>query len=422
LKIFQSIPDRWLLLTSLILQIGLGLTLGHAYDDRINLATGYLVGTGQNPYLAQDLTAIFGGSSFKGMTSMGYPPPWPMILGLIYLLSFKLVPNLLLYNLAVKIPIIAANLCLAFAVRRTLLQMGTDAAKSRWAWIFMLFNPFLLLATSAWGQIDSIAALIGSSSLMKLAENKKIGSALLLALAISVKPIAIPLIPAVLVYMKGDDPRDQMRYLGLVFAAAVIFCALPFVIFGWDPSIILKNWNATVTVGGGLSFLSILKFITGSTHLKGAWQILGMFWLPALVTAAILLRIHKRGLAALIRVSAIMFLIFFLFRSWVSEPNVVMLLPLILILVVLGGLPAWALRWVWLLPLVFSFFNMALVQLLFPIAPALMISLMQWLGCLGGVWQILGAVTAAFWMVYEGKTLQRLLHLTKSESQPDYAN
>ena len=71
----SSSPDRLLLASSIIIQIILALFFGHAYDMRIFMATGYLVGTGQNPYIAQDLSAIFHNSTFQGITTFGYPPP-----------------------------------------------------------------------------------------------------------------------------------------------------------------------------------------------------------------------------------------------------------------------------------------------------------------------------------------------------------
>ena len=49
-------PDRRVLVLSIVLQLALGLLFGHSYDTRIFLATGYLVGTGHDPYVAQNLS------------------------------------------------------------------------------------------------------------------------------------------------------------------------------------------------------------------------------------------------------------------------------------------------------------------------------------------------------------------------------
>jgi hypothetical protein len=50
------------------------------------------------------------------MTSVGYPPPWPLALGILYRSVYALLPNLMVYNLAIKIPVIVANICLAYLV------------------------------------------------------------------------------------------------------------------------------------------------------------------------------------------------------------------------------------------------------------------------------------------------------------------
>src|SRR5512139_4120211 len=58
--------DRAILPLSIGLQLLLGLLFGHYYDMRIFMATGHLVGSGHNSYVAQDLTTVFGNSAFQG--------------------------------------------------------------------------------------------------------------------------------------------------------------------------------------------------------------------------------------------------------------------------------------------------------------------------------------------------------------------
>jgi hypothetical protein len=61
------------------------LFFGHAYDMRIFMTAGYPAGTAQNPYIAQDSSAVFPGSAFQGITALRYPPPWSVVVGLVYL-------------------------------------------------------------------------------------------------------------------------------------------------------------------------------------------------------------------------------------------------------------------------------------------------------------------------------------------------
>ena len=56
----------------------------HSHDTRIFLATGYLVGTGHSPTCRSTSRAVFHHVGFKAISAIGYPPPWPLLLGGIY--------------------------------------------------------------------------------------------------------------------------------------------------------------------------------------------------------------------------------------------------------------------------------------------------------------------------------------------------
>jgi hypothetical protein len=365
----MSRRDVVLLTGSVLLQLALGLLFGHAYDIPIFMATGYLAGTGQNPYLAQDLSGLFHNAALRGLTSVGYPPPWPLVLGSIYRLIGGGSSNPLGYNLAIKIPIIAANVGLAFLVARVLVKLGAVSAVVRKAWVFMLWNPFLLVASAAWGQFDSVVALLALVALALLNSKKLDLSAILLGLAVSAKPIALPLLLVPWLALRYPPEKRIGRYYILLAASLVFFCVWPFVIFGWNPEIILRNWSAHFVVGGGMSPLTFLELTQGTYGLAGAWRVLGVLWLPALAVAAWRLRLRVRQLRDILSAGTCLILVFFLTRAWLSEPNILLLLPLVVILVGLGDLPSPVLTAIWVLPLVFGIFNLSLVQLLFPSMP-----------------------------------------------------
>ena len=79
----------------------------------------------------------------------------------------------------------------------------------------------------------------------------------------------------------------------------------------------------------------------------------------------------------LLKKSTALIMVFFLFRAWLSEPNLILVLPLVLILTSIGDLDRRGLTAVWVIPLIFSFFNTSTFQLLFPSMPALMDRLLQ---------------------------------------------
>jgi hypothetical protein len=243
----------------------------------------------------------------------------------------------------------------------------------RKAWIFMLLNPFVLYATAAWGQLDSIAALLVLSAVVLLDSGKLKVSAGLLALMISIKPIALPLILIPFLFLKQKSIRQIFIYYGFLIFWGFLFCIVPFIVFGWDPSPILQNWNAHFTVGGGMSFLVFFEIIRDSYHLPGAWWLLGLIWIPALViTIWVSGRQDFPGFKDLIIKCTLLIMVFFLTRSWLSEPNIILVLPFIVILTSIHELDRRLLAAIWILPFIFSFFNTATVQLLFPSMPVLM--------------------------------------------------
>jgi hypothetical protein len=373
-----ALKDRYLLFISIFIQSIIGILFGHVYDQRIYLATGYLVGTGQNPYLPQNLTAIFHNSLFQGMTSIGYPPPWPLVLGLIYRCTYYLYTNLLVYNLAIKIPIIAANICLAYLVAAILKDLRVAPENVRRAWLFMLFNPFLLYTTSAWGQFDSIVALLTLASLVLLDAEKTSLSAILLALSLSLKPLAFPIIPVVIIFLLGKSLGKAIRYLLVLTAGIILFCIIPFFGFNWSLAPIFGHWNAHFTVGGGISLLSFYELWKDTYLLPENWWFVGLIWIPALAIASLTLRHGVWRFRDLLRKSTALVFVLFLTRTWLSEPNIVILIPLLVILVSSGELNPLALTLVWVVPLVFTFFNTAPFQLLFPSFPEAMQKLLHW--------------------------------------------
>jgi Gpi18-like mannosyltransferase len=372
------IPGWLLLVGSISLQLVLAFFFGHAYDTRIHMATGYLVGTGQNPYIAQNLAAVFHNITFQGITTLGYPPPWALVLGLVYLGSYRVIPDFLLYNLAIKLPIIAANICLAYCVKFILRKSGIQEKVSRKAWVFLLFNPFLLLTSSAWGQFDSVVALLSLLSLFLLSEGGLIFPAILLALAISLKPIALPLILMICIFLARRSLRRTLRYFVVFTLSMLLFCVVPFIILNWNPSQILQHWNSQFVVGGGLSFMTFLEYVKWTYQLPGQWWFLGWLWLPALAIATYAAKPGIRGFEDLLKKSTALILVFFLCRAWLSETNINLILPLVVILVSTHALDRRTLTAIWVLPLIFSFFNTSLAQLFFPSMPGFMNLLLKW--------------------------------------------
>jgi hypothetical protein len=256
-------------------------------------------------------------------------------------------------------------------------KMDVQEKTRRRAWIFLLFNPFLLLISTAWGQFDSIVALLSLLSIILISEGKLSGPAILLALAISLKPTALPILAVIFVYLAGKSLRRTISYLAIFTLSMILFCVAPFILFGWDPSPILQHWNFHFTVGGGLSFMTFLEFTKWSYQLPGQWWFLGWLWVPALGIATYTLKPGVNGLKDLVQKSVALILVFFLCRAWLAETNIVLILPFVLILYSINKLDRLSLAAVWVLPLIFSIFNTSIDQLFFPSLPGFMDTLLK---------------------------------------------
>ena len=108
---------------------------------------------------------------------------------------------------------------------------------------------------------------------------------------------------------------------------------------------------------GGLSYTTVARLVRDPLPLPGHWWLLGMLWVVALAAGLALWR-RGEGFDDLVRGSAALTLVFFLTRAWLAEPNVVLVLPLVLILASLGELDRRLLTALWLIPLAFAVANL----------------------------------------------------------------
>jgi hypothetical protein len=377
-------PDRRLLGASVALQLALATLFGHSYDTRVFMAAGYMVGTGRSPYTAQDLGAVFHHTLFDVMTTVGYPPPWPLVTGVLYRLSYAFVPDLLVYNLVLKLPVIAATIALAYLVASVLGYRGASATICRRAWLLLLFNPLLLFTGAAWGQIDVVVALLALASLVLVWMSRDAAAAALLALAVCTKPTALPIVLVVLVFLGGRSWRRLLRYAVTFVPVAVALVVLPFLVLDWSPDPIVHHWNAQFSTSGAMAPTTVVRALHdqlprtlvralhGPLPTTGGWWLLGLAWVAALAIAVVALRRGIGDFEDLLRKSVALVLVFFLTRTWLSETNVVLALPLVLVLSSLGALPRHAFTALWGIPLTFAVFNAAPLQLLFVAFPGAM--------------------------------------------------
>lgn len=395
---------------SIMVQVPLAIFLGHYYDERSFLDTGYLVSSGLNPYQPYMIT-IFSNPNMIGINPIiGYPPLWPLLLGLIYRLSYNITPNLFLYNFAIKLPVIASNIALAYATKTIMQNLNMPQKRIQFAWLFLLFNPFTLLTTTAWGEFDTLIALLSVGSLYFLSKGKIIKSSILLSLSIVLKPISIPLIGLPLFFSTPENRRKNILY---IFISSVIVISLWFLLFnllGWiapsSPGLVTSYFK----MADSMTLFSLVEVIQNTAVLPNGLEFLGYLWIPALLIGYYLVyRNPPKTMTELSEKAIILLLIFFLTRTWLSEPNINLIISLALIALASKEMNFRNFAFLWVIPFVFMFLNTSFQQLFFLVSPSVIPNLTQ-LDQSIRLWRLIGKfIVVLVWQVFAWRLVIKLL-------------
>jgi hypothetical protein len=356
-------------LLSLAVQIPLAIFLGHYYDETSFIDTGYLVSAGLNPYLPH-LVTVFAPRLVGINPVIGDPPLWPLLLGVIYRLSYNVVPNIFLYNFAIKVPVIAANIGLAFIVRKILQQQGASDLKVRFAWLFLLFNPFVLLTSTAWGQFDTLIALLCVASIYFLSKSMVTESTILLSLSVALKPVSAPLLGLPLLFASRKNWTKTLVYILIAVAIIVGLWIFPFHLLDWMTPASQTQITSYFTRAGGMTPFDLVEVFQDKVTLPAGLTFLGYIWIPALLLGYyFVFRDRPKTLNELTRKAIGLMLIFFLTYSWVSEPYINVVIALALLALPLTKMNFRNFHFLWVIPLIFMILTTNFVQLFYLVSP-----------------------------------------------------
>lgn len=134
--------------------------------------------------------------------------------------------NLPLLNLLTKIPVIIADILIAFLLYKIIVSIFNEK-NAMYAYYAWLFNPYTLWISSIWGMFDQIPILFVLLSLVALVKKKYKASALLLSTAVLFKIYPILLVPvfALISYKQTKKFRNAVKYCVIsgVFIFLVVF-------------------------------------------------------------------------------------------------------------------------------------------------------------------------------------------------------
>ena len=119
-----------------------------------------------------------------------------------------------------------------------------------------------------------------------------------------------------------------------------------------------------------MTVFNVIDVFWRTSAMPSAMWFLGYLWIPALLAGYFwVYRNPPKTLVSLSECAVVLLLLFFISRSWLSEQNINLLFPFMLILVGSGTLKPRSLHLTWIIALAFLLLNMTVPQLLFLVYP-----------------------------------------------------
>ena len=330
------------------LQVGLSIFLAHGYDFRVEYVAGRNILDGISPYLGGTLTGWMALGYGPRVQGIGETPLWALYLGLCYLLS---AGQVFLFNFLSKIPIIAANVVLAYLAFSRGLK----------GWRFFLLNVFLIAITVTWGKPDNVATVLAISALVET--DSASSSALLLSTSLMIKPLALVILPAFFSRLSAKPIQWSARFVIETFAASAGLFLIPFAVLGWPIATVINGLPSWFGRAGALSIFNLVALGTGTSE-----QLPSNLWWAGYLAPLGILFLVAYGLIRRpqdsLRYALLSAAMFFTLRPWNSEQNLVIIFALFVLL--RGDLPS---RWLWIVPMCFAVANSALQAQLYLLMP-----------------------------------------------------
>ena len=351
------------------------------------MAVGKAVANGITPYGQYTLQNMFSNVGhfhlYGTFSGIGYPPPWGLICGLMYSLSSVIAPdNLYAYVLALKVPIIVAEVAVAYLVYCILKPEIGEKNSSR-IFLLFLFCPFILAVGTVWGMFDVLALLFALLSAYTLQSNW-IKSSLCLSIASVLKVFPVVLAPLYALFLYRSSKSAAAKFLVLTVGVSVFLALVPMAVFGWPVS---NMYNALVyhfgptnspysnqqslPYGAASLFNSLdsLNWLTGEVSQLPTF--VGYVWMVACIAVYVLFyhsstkSTRAFDFRSIVQWSLLLMLAFFTTRVWVSEQNLVFLFAFFALSVFLHDPEeSWRVTLLWLLLFAFVLVNVPVLSFL----------------------------------------------------------
>ena len=268
----------------------------------------------------------------------------------------------------------------------------------------------MLLTTTAWGQFETLIALLCVASLYLLSKGMVKKSALLLSLSVVLKPISIPLLGLPLFSYPRKNWAKMLQYILISAAIIVALWILPFYLIGWTPPSSNNQVSSYFTRAGGMTPFTLVELFQNTVTLPTNLAFLGYIWIPALLLGYYLVyRNPPKTFNELTQKAIGIMLIFFLTYSWLSEPYVNVAIALALLALPLAKMDFRNFHFLWVIPLVFMILTTNFAQLFYFVSPSIIPSLAQ-LDQQIRIWRLIARfIVVVIWQIFAWRLVIKLM-------------
>ena len=176
-------------------------------------------------------------------------------------------------------------------------------------------------------------------------------------------------------------------------------------------------------MAGGMTLFNVVEIFTKTATLPANLGFLGYLWIPALLIGYYFVyRNPPKTFNDLGKASVALLLIFFLTRTWISEPNLNLVISLALLALVVKEWNFRNFAFLWVLPLIFLFLNTSFPQLFFLVQPSIIQMLAQ-VDQQIRFWRLIARfIVVVIWQVFAWRLVIEMLNRKKIQTPNHHAN
>ncbi len=333
LRMFDKLKLTLIALSALVVRLAVAPFTGHSWDVYVWIKSAEMFSAGfWNVYRVSEIPSFPWGF-------YSYPPVWLFVVTAAYVAVGGLSAGLGALVLAIKAPIVVADLLVAYWIYRLAGLLGIAGRKRVLAFAAYALNPLPAFISGVWGMFDPIAVLFSLVGLELLIRQRPLAAGLAIGVGTATKIFPALLVPLGLLWIRRTNPSTwRSRAVGFVSCAVAVPFAVSVPFLLSDPTAYLVKLFMHTKNVGQFTYWTLLAPLTGTIAASVA-----SFVIFAIAYVFLLRKFSAEEPEpdSLVYYSAAVIGVFLATSVKVNVQYLLWFLPLALLVVLQGGRRAW---------------------------------------------------------------------------------